>query len=867
MDYLEYEDFRTSVQSLYRKGGKFQKAANQVLAMRGMAFDGCDLETVFTAPLTNHGESRLPHARKYDLTGFSRLVTVVNNDICMFLFAGTHDDVDHWLERNTGVDFVAKQQGGKRVVEPVFVSSAPTHKQLIRTGVDLGAPEKLVQLLPERYLQKLLADLPEEFSTRVCNVGPMDTDDELIQISEALGNTGQSLAILDVLLKLRESDANGAKNRIDLYLGEAKQLNQLSAQEKAEISSGEKIVKVADVDPNLFEHFVKTASYQKWMLYLHPSQREYVDANYAGTVRLSGVSGSGKTCVLIHRAIRLARLYPDQKILLLTLNAALAALIRSLVAQSVGPQAIENLEVTSFWEVCLRKILCFEPHNRKIYTPATIATNPYAVSQHIDELWEEFYNCENNHRDAELMYPLHRSLLARRVYPKAYIRQEFDYIRSAFPPALRDGYAVMERKGRAVPLDKSFRKQVIDGLGAWERQMNFVGAVDPIAIASALHKYLDKIEPEYRAVLVDEVQDFGTVELSIIRRLVAEGENDLFLCGDTAQSVFTKSQDLEQANVNVRGARSMRLQQNYRNSRQILAAAYDVLVENYDRRSKGIVDLEILSPEFANFSSAAPGLLEAETLEDELDYALSYARAVVDEAPHKKVCISFCGYVQRSVEQIGERLSLPVLNGDIDILSDRIFLSDLEQTKGFEFDTMIIVNAHAGVLPHPDLPEEESFRDLSKLYVAMTRAKTELIVSYHGRVTDFIGEKTALFAVAAWSDYSEKSGLPVDWHIPNAEVTEKIIKTDWLITAAEFLRLPEAIGLAINVQEKLLERVTGKVTFEGKQRKQKTWKTVGDFLSDMHQPKNRTAVHLSEEAWHALANHFGRRRILKMNLN
>lgn len=867
MEYLEYEDFRTSVQSLYRKGGRFQKAADQVLSMRGRAFDGCNVDSVFTAPLTNHGENRIPHARKYDLTGFARLVTVVNNDICMFLFAGTHDDVDHWLERNTGVDFVAKQQGGKRVLEPVYVSPAPKNKQLIKTGVDLGAPDNLVQLLPERYLIKLLSDLPEEICNLVSSVGPMATDDEIIRISELIGDAKQSLAILDVLLKLRESDANGAKNRIDLYLGEAKQLNQLSDKEKSEISSGEKIVKVTDVDPNLFEHFVKTASYQKWMLYLHPSQREYVETNYPSTVRLSGVSGSGKTCVLIHRAIRLARMYPAQKVLLLTLNAALAALIKSLVTQSVGPQVIDNLEVSSFWEVCLKKVLSFEPENKKIYTMATIATNPYAVSQHIDELWDEFYNCENNHRDAELMYPLHRSLLARSVYPKPYIKQEFDYIRSAFPPRSRGGYATMERKGRAVPLDKSFRKQVIDGLSAWERQMSFVGAVDPIAIASALHKYSDKIEPEYRAVLVDEVQDFGTVELSVIRRLVAEGENDLFLCGDTAQSVFTKSQDLEQANVNVRGARSMRLQQNYRNSRQILTAAYHVLIENYDRRSKGIVDLEILSPEFANFSSAAPGLFKAESMGDELDYALSYAKTVIDEAPHKKVCISFCGYVQRSVEQIGERLSLPVLNGDIDILEDRIFLSDLEQTKGFEFDTMIIVNAHAGVLPHPDLPEEESFRDLSKLYVAMTRAKTELIVSYHGNLTDFIGKNSEFFTLANWSDYSEKSGLPVDWHIPKAEITEKIIKSDWLITASEFLRLPEAVGLPINIQEKLLERVTGKVTFEGKQRKQKTWKTIGDFLSDMHLPKNRTSVYLSDEAWISLAKHFGRRRILKMEIN
>jgi excinuclease UvrABC ATPase subunit len=51
---------------------------------------------------------------------------------------------------------------------------------------------------------------------------------------------------------------------------------------------------------------------------------------------VTGVSGSGKTCVLIHRAIRLAHKYPDEPILVLTLNAALAALIESLVDVSRG---------------------------------------------------------------------------------------------------------------------------------------------------------------------------------------------------------------------------------------------------------------------------------------------------------------------------------------------------------------------------------------------------------------------------------------------------------------------------------------------------------------------------------------------------
>jgi hypothetical protein len=198
-----------------------------------------------------------------------------------------------------------------------------------------------------------------------------------------------------------------------------------------------------------------------------------------------------------------------------------------------------------------------------------------------------------------------------------------------------------------------------------------------------------------------------------------------------------------------------------------------------------------------------------------------------------------------------------VLNGDINIGEGQVFLADLEQTKGFEFDSMIIINAHAGVLPHPDLPVEESFRDLSKFYVAMTRAKTELIVSYHGSVTDFIGSNQEHFSVGDWKDYAEK--LPIaEAELPAAGVPEKKFGVEWDLTGKQFLRLPEAIGLPQNAQEKLIECVTGKMSFEGKKKKQKTWKSIGEFLNDMQRPMNRTPVSLSDEAWHAIASHYGR---------
>ena len=106
--------------------------------------------------------------------------------------------------------------------------------------------------------------------------------------------------------------------------------------------------------------------------------------------------------------------------------------------------------------------------------------------------------------------------------------------------------------------------------------MDAVGVIDDMGIVAALYRHLPAIKPEYRAILVDEAQDLGTLELSIIRSLVGEGENDIFMCGDAAQTIYTKSIDFKVANIDTTG-RSLKLNQNYRNSRQILSAANQVL--------------------------------------------------------------------------------------------------------------------------------------------------------------------------------------------------------------------------------------------------------------------------------------------------
>jgi hypothetical protein len=130
--FLLYKDFYPSIQKLMAKGGKYQKAATTALSAFGKATSdpNASVEAVFAGiSLTNHGESRLVHCRKYDLTGFARLVTAYSNGICIFLFAGDHDAADKWLDANRGLDFIAHEVNGNREIRPVFVSDMGAGKQ------------------------------------------------------------------------------------------------------------------------------------------------------------------------------------------------------------------------------------------------------------------------------------------------------------------------------------------------------------------------------------------------------------------------------------------------------------------------------------------------------------------------------------------------------------------------------------------------------------------------------------------------------------------------------------------------------------------------------------------------------------------
>lgn len=857
VQYIIGPDLQASIQALYQRGGKWQKAAEKVLGVMGMMQVSPAYEDVFRGlSPTNHGESRIPHCTKYDLTGFCRLVTTFTNGICEILFVGDHDTTDKWLEKNKGRFLVAETATDKTILSPIFKTD-PVSKQPSQRNYHVN--KNLLELLPKSCLQIISSSVGENFYSYLEKLTALYEESQVLDQLLKLDNPNLTESLFDALEELKSGNVQAAVTHIEHFNGQRKPASDLTEKEKEAIVSSGNILRVTDIDPTLFKFFAEKATFKEWMLYLHHEQKTIVDLDFPSSSKVTGVSGSGKTCILIHRAMRLAKANPEKKVLILTLNEALAVLIKDLIKSS-SPDPFSNLKVQSVFGLCQELLIQIDPNAAIRLNRTTAAVNQFATSEHIDEIWDEYYFSLNNNSDSDVFIEVIKTLNARGISAKDYIRQEMDFIRSAFSTKSRQKYLAMERRGRVIPLDKKYRQMILDGLAGWERLMNHVGAIDDLGIVDRLHDKLSAISEIYDYVLVDEVQDLGTLELSVIRKITREGSNDLFLCGDEAQTVHTKYCEFETAGVKIPKSSVYSITQNYRNSRQILEAAQGVLLTSYQKIPLGIINIEILKPEYTNFHSARPLLLSASSIEDEIRFALGYARSVVTDHPNKKVCIILCGYSQNSIEELATSLSIKSLTTTENIDSNSIYLSDLEQTKGFEFDSVIILNCSENVIPHPELPENERFFELSKLYVALTRAKTELILSTASTYSPFLSGALGFFCEPeSWEIHTEDDIPKLSFTMPSSKLpplgdsscSEKIGKI--------VIRYRDAIGLTPTCQDELISHVTGSI------RTQKTsntarartieWARFDGFYSDMQIARNRNGI-ISEEVWTEISNRY-----------
>lgn len=109
--------------------------------------------------------------------------------------------------------------------------------------------------------------------------------------------------------------------------------------------------------------------WEKWTVFLHPEQRQWVERDYSGPARVSGSAGTGKTIVPLHRAAFLARTNPNARVLLTTFSDTLANALRTKLKRLVShePRLAERIDVYAINAISTRLFrprMCRSPIRR-----------------------------------------------------------------------------------------------------------------------------------------------------------------------------------------------------------------------------------------------------------------------------------------------------------------------------------------------------------------------------------------------------------------------------------------------------------------------------------------------------------------------
>ena len=759
MNLYLYKPFQKQLLKLERAGGAAAMACRQVHA----AINNWRHSLPITIPRTKNGESRIPHAVKYDLHSHHRLVTVEHDNARILVYIGSHDDAEHWLNTNRDGQFVVNKRGQ---VDFTRIESAPT---------DIGAlqdtlPEAplltgpVLQQLPKNVLALLALPPAVLFLFELITFERLVDSDEAWSLIHAqqYASDAQRSATIDAVDHLRHGRLKQAIARIEAYAGEATAAPAEVLEAIAAGSSSDTVVNLTALSDADFEHRFRNSSYADWLLFLHPEQQKQVDASHNGPSRLIGVSGSGKTCVLVHRASALAARYPGERILILVLNESLRQLLARLVEHLCPESQRRQIEVLRIYDYCQQVVKTVRPK-------ALInLVDPFS-GEDLARCWRDFTRKDHakSHTNA-----LRANIRAMNVEPWGYLHDELIWVRTGTGARAseRQAYLTVERAGRSLPFPivtnpraayattntttgfrPDSRLRVLNLLADYEEYMTAGGLLDEDGVALMAYELRDSIAKHAalraRCVLVDEAQDCSTTQLGVISQIPTSDTDGLMLVGDPVQKVFPRQQHLKSAEIDIRG-RASRLNINYRNTRQILDAAYPII--NAYRTYSPVPPDEVLEPELACRTGPRPQLIICRSVDEQwqcVEFLIEHLRATgtpsvcvgspkpVIDTPVRRRRDSLSTpptkpLVDKMLVQVCERKRWPVMaiegKAKLDALAESVVGAKFEDMKGFEFKNVVLVDLHDRPLLPESIPFKEHWRVAFQLYVAMTRAQESL---------------------------------------------------------------------------------------------------------------------------------------------
>ena len=463
--------------------------------------------------------------------------------------------------------------------------------------------------------------------------------------------------------------------------------------------------------------------WDKWIVFLHPDQRRIVERDYNGPARIAGSAGTGKTVVALHRAVHLARTHRDAPILVATFSDALAAVLRVRLTRLISnePRLAERLEVHSISGIA-----------RRLYE-ANLGTPKLIAADEVRELLDQAASDVEGHR-----------------FSSTFVWTEWSKVVDAWQIETWEDYRDVARLGRKTRLAEKQRAvlwsiflKVREALA--EREL-----LTECGMFRRLERHLSQARhTPFEYCVIDEAQDVGVAELSLLSALGGDRSNSLFFAGDLGQRIFQTPFSWRSLGVDVRG-RSQILRVNYRTSHQIRRHADRLLpsaladVDGVTEQRGGTISV---------FNGPEPLVRVLASAEEESACIAEWLRARQNEGyePHEiGVFVRSDAELERAIKGIeGAGLSAVHLSAHPGGVSGSVAVGTMHLAKGLEFRAVVVAACDDEILPlqsrieniadEADL-EEVYNTERHLLYVACTRARDRLLVTGVDPASEFLDD-------------------------------------------------------------------------------------------------------------------------------
>ena len=463
--------------------------------------------------------------------------------------------------------------------------------------------------------------------------------------------------------------------------------------------------------------------WEKWTVFLHPEQRQWVERDQTGPARVSGSAGTGKTIVALHRAVYLARAHANARVLLATFSETLANALQTRLKRLLGnePRLGERIDVHSLNAIGIR---LYKSH----------VGQPAIASQDVlRELIKEAAGAVTGHK-----FGLH------------FLLTEWEQVVDAWQLESWEAYRDVARLGRKTRLPEPQRAVLWAIFERVRSRLKTRKLITHAGLFSTLAVVLAKNENSpFDFAVVDEAQDISVAHLRFFAALGRDRPQALFFAGDLGQRIFQQPFSWKALGVDIRG-RSRMLRVNYRTSHQIRMQADRLLgpeVSDVDGNREDRRDTVSV------FNGPPPTIraLKSESEEIETVGAWISEQANAGVLPHEfGVFVRSAAQMERAQAAVKKAgLAFRILDEHVETASGQVSISTMHLAKGLEFRAVVVMACDDEIIPLQERVETvgddgdlQEVYDTERhlLYVACTRARDYLLVTSAKPASEFLDD-------------------------------------------------------------------------------------------------------------------------------